>query len=127
MWWYTATGFQVEVIIGNAKCEFQAETDMAWEDFIVMYLHRLTVLMTRLSLYIGFQVIAGKLLTQIICHYGIHFFLSGNPDKMTGSKLQTQCVSIPNKTVLVTCFHHEQLIGHALTIVWNFEHGKSTC
>ena len=45
---------------------------------------------------------------------------------MAGSKLRTQCVSIPDKTVLVTCFRNEQLIGHAFASVWDFEHGKST-
>lgn len=55
------------------------------------------------------------------------FILSGNPVKMAGSKLRTQCVSVPEKTVLVTCFQHEQLVGHAFASVWDFEDGKPTC
>jgi hypothetical protein len=55
------------------------------------------------------------------------FILSGNLVKMAGSKLQTRCVSVPDKTVLVTCFQHEQLVGHAFASVWEYEFGKPTC
>jgi hypothetical protein len=44
---------------------------------------------------------------------------------MTGSRLRTQCVSMPEKTVLVTCFRvdqelGQQLIGHAFASVWDY-------
>jgi len=42
---------------------------------------------------------------------------------MSGNKLQTQCVSVPLKTVLVTCFNHEQLVGHAFASIWDFDGG----
>ncbi|KAG1746958.1 hypothetical protein EDB19DRAFT_1848448 [Suillus lakei] len=48
---------------------------------------------------------------------------SGQPVKMTGSKLRSQSVSIPDHTVLVTCFQHEKLVGHAFASVWSFEGG----
>ncbi|KAG1731980.1 uncharacterized protein EDB91DRAFT_1152670 [Suillus paluster] len=47
----------------------------------------------------------------------------GQSVKMTGSKLRSQCVSIPDHTVLVTCFQHEKLVGHAFASVWSFEGG----
>ncbi|KAG1875710.1 hypothetical protein F4604DRAFT_1761561 [Suillus subluteus] len=47
----------------------------------------------------------------------------GQPVKMTDSKLRSQSVSIPDHTVLVTCFHHEKLVGHAFASVWSFEGG----
>ena len=43
---------------------------------------------------------------------------------MTGSRLRTQCVSVPEKTVLVTCMLHDELVAHAFASVWTFEHGN---
>jgi hypothetical protein len=54
-------------------------------------------------------------------------FILGQLVKMTGSRLRNQCVSIPDHTVLVTCFQHEQLVGHAFASVWPFEGGTSIC
>ena len=51
----------------------------------------------------------------------------GQSVKMTGSKLRSQCVSIPEKAVLVTCFQHKRLIGHAFASVWEFDEGMSMC
>lgn len=56
----------------------------------------------------------------------LNFFL-GQSVKMTGSKLRSQCVSIPEKAVLVTCFQHKRLIGHAFASVWEFDEGMSMC
>lgn len=47
----------------------------------------------------------------------------GQPFKMTGSKLRSQSASIPDHTVLVTCFQNEKLVGHAFASVWSFEGG----
>ncbi|KAG1775130.1 hypothetical protein EV702DRAFT_1120677 [Suillus placidus] len=47
----------------------------------------------------------------------------GQPVKMTGSKLRSQSVSVPDHTVLVTCFQHDKLVGHAFASVWSFEGG----
>ena len=51
------------------------------------------------------------------------FMFSGQPVKMSGNKLQTQCVSTPSKTVLATCFNHDQLIGHTFASTWEFDGG----
>lgn len=63
-------------------------------------------------------------LHRILCYY-LNLFFSGQQVKMAGSKLRTQCVSIPDQTVLVTCFHHQQLVGHAFASVWSFDGGTS--
>ena len=42
---------------------------------------------------------------------------------MTGRKLKSQCLSVPEKTVLVTCFKHTQLVGHAFATVWSYDGG----
>jgi len=52
-----------------------------------------------------------------------NIYCLGQPVKMTSSKLRSQCVSCPEKTVLVTCFQHEQLVGHAFASVWDFDGG----
>lgn len=46
---------------------------------------------------------------------------------MAVSKLTTQCISVPDKIILVMCFRHEQLVGHAFASVWDFELGEPTC
>ncbi|KAN0111754.1 hypothetical protein V8E52_008134 [Russula decolorans] len=51
------------------------------------------------------------------------FTKPGQRVKMTGKKLKSQCLSVPEKTVLVTCFKHTQLVGHAFTTVWRFNGG----
>lgn len=43
---------------------------------------------------------------------------------MTSKRLRNQCVSVPDKTVLVTCFNSAtDLIGHAFATVWEFNGG----
>ena len=45
---------------------------------------------------------------------------------MSGKKLRDQCVTCPEKTVLVTCFGRTQLLCHAFATVWEFDGGMST-
>jgi len=42
---------------------------------------------------------------------------------MSGPRLKKQCLSNPEKTVLVTCFNDEVLLGHAFATVWNCDGG----
>ena len=42
---------------------------------------------------------------------------------MNAKKLRSQCIANPEKSVLVTCFNGEQLVGHAFATVWDFEGG----
>lgn len=42
---------------------------------------------------------------------------------MTDRKLKSLLLSVPEKTVLVTCFKHTQLVGHAFATVWRFNGG----
>ena len=49
---------------------------------------------------------------------------AGKRVKMSGVRLRAQCVSNPMKTVLVTCFKQNQLVGHAFATVWNTSIGK---
>ncbi|KAF8812722.1 hypothetical protein BYT27DRAFT_6406453 [Phlegmacium glaucopus] len=51
------------------------------------------------------------------------FTKPGQSVKMTGQKLRAQCLSAPERTVLVTCFKHNDLVGHAFATVWNYEGG----
>ena len=57
--------------------------------------------------------------------YYLNSFFSGQQVKMASSKLWTQCVFVSDQTVLVTCFHHQQLVGHAFASVWSFNGGTS--
>lgn len=60
---------------------------------------------------------------QVAESYSHYFFFPGQPVKMSGRRLKSQCLSIPESTVLVTCFKDEDLVGHAFATVWNFEGG----
>ncbi|OJA07857.1 hypothetical protein AZE42_12723 [Rhizopogon vesiculosus] len=55
------------------------------------------------------------------------FTKPGEPVKMNSSRLRAQCVSSPEKTLLVTCFQvdttatlPDQLIGYAFGTVWDY-------
>lgn len=52
---------------------------------------------------------------------------------MSGLRLRKQCVSIPEKTVLVACYqtpivanqqHRRKLVGHAFATVWDYNGGN---
>jgi len=51
------------------------------------------------------------------------FTKPGQRVKMTSKKLRAQCLSVPESTVLVTCYEHQNLVGHAFATVWNYQGG----
>ena len=43
---------------------------------------------------------------------------------MSAARLKKQCLSTPDRTVLVTCFKDgDDLLGHAFTYVWDYNGG----
>jgi hypothetical protein len=54
---------------------------------------------------------------------------------MSVARLQKQCVAVPGKTVLITCYQqpnlslhnagNAKLVGHAFATVWKYDGGKS--
>ncbi|KAG2135116.1 hypothetical protein DEU56DRAFT_981205 [Suillus clintonianus] len=73
------------------------------------------------SLVITYNAMSGTAISDDLMKLCAQLF--SQPVKMTASKLRSQSVSIPECTVLVTCFQHEKLVGHAFASVWSFEGG----
>lgn len=48
----------------------------------------------------------------------------GKRVKMNAARLRSQCLSVPQNTVLVTCFKDSTLLGHAFATVWKYDGGS---
>ncbi|KAF8894773.1 hypothetical protein BD779DRAFT_1502832 [Infundibulicybe gibba] len=51
------------------------------------------------------------------------FTKPGQRVKATGQRLRSQYISNPTRTVLVTCFHHTEPVGHVLATTWDYPGG----